>query len=153
MIGTALIAKERARQIAEEGWSLAHDSHHSVEELARAGAAYLLGDRTTWPWQDDSFHPKGLLRNLERGAALAAAALDRYYIGEIIECIQKFMGDRLMAETGLDAIISDHLDEEGFLGLRGALGLRFEIPFFGDREKSFGALIETALEQIAARVK
>lgn len=38
--GVSLISAERARQVAEEGWSQAHDLSHTSEELAWAAVCY-----------------------------------------------------------------------------------------------------------------
>lgn len=90
--GTALIAKERIRQIEKEGWSRAHDRfEHSVEELAHAGAAYACEDLVVhhtgveiivsailWPWERRWWNPKHRLRNLVRAGALIAAAIDTH---------------------------------------------------------------------------
>ena len=90
------IAHERARQVAEEGWSPAHDDNHGAGELAAAGAAYAvfasqpqhvrdLAASTSgfqpiyWPrcWGPASFKPKGRRRDLVRAAALLVAEIER----------------------------------------------------------------------------
>lgn len=58
--GVELIAQERARQAAEEGWSAQHDDTHTKGELALAAIAYaspapVLVQRGAfptdpWPW-------------------------------------------------------------------------------------------------------
>lgn len=93
---------ERRRQIAEEGWTAAHDDRHVDGELARAGACYALfgglptrldghasgrivrgatgatyGIRDLWPWDDAWWKPKGRHRDLVCAGALIAADLDR----------------------------------------------------------------------------
>jgi len=40
--GIELIAKERKRQINDEGWSAEHDLQHTSNELAMAAACYAL---------------------------------------------------------------------------------------------------------------
>ncbi len=64
--GAELIAKERQRQIKEEGWSAEHDEQHTEGELALVAALYATPitlfaekkcDKTTkyydpWPWHD-----------------------------------------------------------------------------------------------------
>lgn len=89
--GIELIAEERGRQVAKEGWSEAHDDGHSDGALAGAAAGYALTSReqsrgdegpfafTTndiWPegWE---FKPKDRLSNLVRAGALIAAEIDR----------------------------------------------------------------------------
>jgi hypothetical protein len=49
MTGIELIAAERQRQQAVEGWTPEHDRHHSGGELARAATAYLTRIRSWWP--------------------------------------------------------------------------------------------------------
>lgn len=86
--GVLPIAKERTRQITEEGWSREHDDGHTAAEMARAAAVYallaagygkddpiLLG---LWPkaWFD-AYNPKGTMSNLVRAGALIAAEIDR----------------------------------------------------------------------------
>lgn len=41
MTGVELIAKERARQITDEGWSREHDEQYSNNELVYAAMSYL----------------------------------------------------------------------------------------------------------------
>jgi hypothetical protein len=86
----AVIA-ECYRQREVEGYDAAHDAQHSPRELARAGAAYLLGGEETkvggngvlpqrftgfllWPWNRESWKPRELRRDLVRGCALGIAA-------------------------------------------------------------------------------
>lgn len=51
----AEIAAERARQVAEEGWTPQHDDEHDDSELAIAGALYALYPTVPtdvrWPWR------------------------------------------------------------------------------------------------------
>jgi len=86
--GVALIAEERARQIAQEGYTAEHDAKHGVTELARAGAAYALCATElntpaqlleVWPWDYCDLKPSGdgPLKDLVRAGALIAAAIDR----------------------------------------------------------------------------
>lgn len=97
--GVRLIAEERSRQLAEEGYDARHDRSHSPGELASAGAAYALLEDflartaehgvhpiTLWPWDDDSFkpvvgEPGARIKNLIRAGALIAAAIDRMIAG------------------------------------------------------------------------
>lgn len=89
--GVELIAEERRRQIAEEGYDADHDHAHGSGELGRAAAAYAMvnawygGERKVhplalWPWDHDSWKPgvrkEDLLRNLVKAGALVAAAID-----------------------------------------------------------------------------
>lgn len=97
MTGAERIARERARQIEEEGWSLDHDDlEHTGGELAQAAIAYALAglpdspcyDPETapphqdpafwWPWEKGGFRPSDdEVRNLEKAGALIAAEIDR----------------------------------------------------------------------------
>ena len=47
MTGTELIARERVRQISEEGWTPKHDDGHRSGELALAAACYAAGPKHT----------------------------------------------------------------------------------------------------------
>lgn len=88
--GVDLIAAERARQVAKEGWNAAHDDDHDNGSLAGAAAAYALvareqalgdtgpfGMPDCWSWDREWWKPKDQLRNLVRAGALIAAELDR----------------------------------------------------------------------------
>lgn len=98
MTGAELIAAERQRQIAEEGWTPQHDAGHNDGDLACAAACYAVGepifiqrlycvggdDRlphiefvNVWPFEDAWWKPKDRLRNLVRAGALIAAEIDR----------------------------------------------------------------------------
>lgn len=91
-----LIANERERQIAEEGYTLDHDDEHHENELPLAAAAYaehvgsrqwLFGDMPEnyvgdeapdcWPWEESAWKPKDPLRDLVRAGALIVAAIER----------------------------------------------------------------------------
>ena len=87
--GIELIATERQRQIAEEGWTAEHDSQHTEGELAMAAIAYIEADDTDepgklftaasgfWPWSGEWWKPKDRIRNLVSAGALIAAEIDR----------------------------------------------------------------------------
>jgi len=88
--GAALIARERIRQITEEGFSASGDRSHTGNELAWGAYAYLerasqdrlpQDDPSTphvWPWKKGQWRPKGSrIRNLTIAAALIAAEIDR----------------------------------------------------------------------------
>lgn len=84
MNGAALIAAERERQIAEEGWTPEHDDGHDESELAIAAACYAVPEymRTShhlrWPW--DGYWkptPDDRERELVKAGALIAADIDR----------------------------------------------------------------------------
>jgi len=88
-----LITEERARQIAQEGWTPAHDDKHTDSELAKAAESYLVAVTTPdeegdengkvrpawdWPWDKHWWKPSpDPVRNLVKAAALIAAEIDR----------------------------------------------------------------------------
>lgn len=81
------IAAERARQIADEGWTLEHDDKHASGELAGAAACYALNGiahwaarqavEMFWPWNREWWKPKDRRRDLVRAAALIVAEIER----------------------------------------------------------------------------
>lgn len=84
--GAARIARERRRQIVEEGWDAAHDDEHDGNELIAAAMAYLVAvddpehadsARVEWPWDPESFKPSDPIVDLAKAGALIAAELDR----------------------------------------------------------------------------
>lgn len=83
MTGVKLIAQERHRQIAHEGYTAEHDRRHCDGSLAIAGAWYALPSdnrvRLPWPW-DKIFckpTPDNRIRELVKAGALIAAEIDR----------------------------------------------------------------------------
>lgn len=95
MNGVELIAAERERQIAVEGWTPEHDDEHDNGEMASAAVAYAgapgrwdpsecragtAGARTPlgWPWDPKWWKPTGdAVRDLAKAGALIAAEIDR----------------------------------------------------------------------------
>lgn len=80
--GAGMIASERARQIAAEGWTPLHDDSHTDGELVRAAVCYLAasynGDMPNWPWDYAWWKPSDdPVRNLTKAGALIAAEIDR----------------------------------------------------------------------------
>lgn len=91
--GVELIAAERARQVAVEGYNSTHDQcEHDAGELAACGAAYALNASCVlyphnglpleqppifWMFPADAWKPKTPLQDLVRGGALIAAEIDR----------------------------------------------------------------------------
>ena len=96
LLGTQLVVTERVRQILQEQWTPEHDHAHRPGDLLRAGTCYLLCARWQfdgraevqdfldgeppphWPWSREWWKPSSNpTRNLEKGAALCCAELDR----------------------------------------------------------------------------
>jgi hypothetical protein len=89
--GIELVANERARQIADEGFTAEHDAQHVNGEMMRAALGYLLELRVRrthggkprknippgWPWDKASWKPtKDEIRQLTKVGALVVAELD-----------------------------------------------------------------------------
>lgn len=101
--GVELIAAERERQIADEGWTPLHDNDHDAGELAIAGAVYALPFdireqrvwKTTlrqllWPFEPRWFKAtvaiqsttqprESRIRELVKAGALISAEIDRLH--------------------------------------------------------------------------
>lgn len=105
MTGVERIAEERARQVAQEGYSAQHDDDHGDGAIAAAAACYAAPFRIyaldehaaglhfgdPWPWSSDydkrpyrgnvpdpeSATPEQRLRLLVKAGALIAAEIDR----------------------------------------------------------------------------
>jgi hypothetical protein len=87
--GATLIAAERDRQPAEEGFSAEHDAQHGSGELAWAAWAYIdraVGQHdpsdveppSMWPWSKAWWKPgRSPMRLLIIAGALIAAEIDR----------------------------------------------------------------------------
>lgn len=83
--GVDLIAAERARQIAVEGWTPEHDDEHTESEMALAAACYAMTAGgyakgqipPIWPWSLEWWKPQYGIRDLVRAGALIAAEIDR----------------------------------------------------------------------------
>lgn len=92
--GIVDIARERKRQVEEEGWTAEHDDNeHADGDLASAGACYALPINVLslpvgviagntilailWPFMGEWWKPKDRRRNLVRAGALIAAEIDR----------------------------------------------------------------------------
>lgn len=94
MSGIELIAAERQRQIAVEGWTPEHDDEHGMGEMAAAAVCYAqlgideeiravgpVGDFFIewWPWANEWWKPsEDPIRNLVKAGALIAAEIDRH---------------------------------------------------------------------------
>ncbi len=89
--GARLIAAERARQMADEGWTPEHDDKHQDDVLAMAAVCYALPvslrtldapdsePPTGWPWGSGWWKPSpdDRVRELVKAGALIAAEIDR----------------------------------------------------------------------------
>lgn len=81
--GATRIARERQRQIDQEGWTAEHDDAYHHGELIRAAQSYLSfgpdsGPPESWPWPPEWWKPStDRVRNLEKAGALIAAEIDR----------------------------------------------------------------------------
>lgn len=88
--GAALIAAERKRQMAVEGWTPEHDdTHGATNGLAQAAACYAAeawmplteshrNPPAGWPWEASWWKPTGdPTRDLVKAGALIAAEIDR----------------------------------------------------------------------------
>ncbi len=89
-LGAELIAVERERQVAAEGWTAEHDdTHGATNGLAQAAASYakeawmpLTASHRSppleWPWEPERWKPSGdPVRDLVKAGALIAAEIDR----------------------------------------------------------------------------
>jgi hypothetical protein len=86
LTGAELIAAERLRQTAWEGFDAEHDDTHARGELTTAAACYLWSftDKAPpsvpgarWPWAQRWWKPADRIRNLVKAGALIAAEIDR----------------------------------------------------------------------------
>src|SRR4051812_12164791 len=86
--GVELIAKERARQVFEEGWSSEHDDVRTENQLAWAAVCYAApgnvyrhasGPYNPWPWHRrwDKRSKHDRIKQLTIAGALIAAEIDR----------------------------------------------------------------------------
>ena len=90
------VVAERARQVAEEGWTPEHDDISPRHQLAGAATAYASHVYAMawifptspenyrsedppyfWPWSEESWKPKSPRQDLVRSAALIIAEIDR----------------------------------------------------------------------------
>lgn len=81
--GVELIAAERERQIAEEGWTAEHDDGWVFGQLAQAAWCYLSSSTKTavpskWPFMPHWWKPElSRKKELIKAGALIAAEIDR----------------------------------------------------------------------------
>lgn len=80
--GQQLIAAERDRQIAAEGWTHDHDDRQGAEALELAAVSYRdatgadSAPHAQWPWDPKWWKPKSRQENLVRAGAIYQAAAD-----------------------------------------------------------------------------
>lgn len=102
--GVALIAAERARQIAKEGWTPEHDDTHSHGEMAISAACYAangttaevtINGRDAFPWGscDDKRQKHDRVRQLVIAGALIAAEIDRLRCGPAFSNVNETVYD------------------------------------------------------------
>ena len=96
MTAIELIAAERERQVAVEGWTPEHDDKHGRGELLSAAQSYAFAvpkaiaiqreliamdgieSGPMWPWEPSWWKPSlDPIRNLVKAGALIAAEIDR----------------------------------------------------------------------------
>lgn len=91
--GVGMIARERQRQIEQEGWTPEHDDEHDLGELSIAAACYAVagtdahvthpdaeeegGDYFPWAAEYDKRDRHDRIRQLTVAGALIAAEIDR----------------------------------------------------------------------------
>jgi hypothetical protein len=68
------ISQERRNQITEKGYDYSHDDEHTGGQLLNAAEAYLLNDRTLWPWSS-GFHGVTAVADRPRQLVVAAALI------------------------------------------------------------------------------
>lgn len=80
------VARERRRQIAEEGWTPEHDDEHADGQIAAAAACYASSAAGVvwtspppafWPWDLEWFKPSTQRRDLVKAGALILAEIER----------------------------------------------------------------------------
>ncbi len=91
MNGVELIARERQRQIENEGWTPDHDDKHASGQMVGAARAYAKAAQMqicglvssfnpplSWDWDEEWWKPSpDPIRNLVKAGALIAAEIDR----------------------------------------------------------------------------
>ncbi len=87
MNGAEMILAERARQVADEGWTPEHDDAHDRGELRHAASCYIVaaGDDARpnftppdgWPFEAEAWKPSERIDDLVKAGALIAAEIDR----------------------------------------------------------------------------
>lgn len=75
--GSEMIAAERERQLAQEGYEAVHDDGHDQGEMVEAAIALLTADDDRWPFCDGWKPDEEPVRALVKAGALIAAEIDR----------------------------------------------------------------------------
>lgn len=92
--GAGMIAAERLRQVAAEGYNAEHDRGHE-EDLVKAAQCYIglvlrrfhgsVADEQVpflWPWEDEDWKPTNAVRDLVKAGGLIAAAIDALRVAQ-----------------------------------------------------------------------
>lgn len=125
--GVEAIKRERQRQVIGEGYDEKHDEQHDPKVFLEAAISYFMsalgrkGDSASeWPFEKEFYKPKDFKRDVERGAALAAAGLDLLYKTEVRKKdVQKLkVGDTLVFDHSdyTDYCIVYWVNDEGTEG-------------------------------------
>lgn len=125
--GVEAIKRERQRQVIGEGCDEKHDEQHDPKVFLEAAISYFMsalgrkGDSASeWPFEKEFYKPKDFKRDVERGAALAAAGLDLFYKMEVRKKdVQKLkVGDTLVFDHSdyTDYCIVYWVNDEGTEG-------------------------------------
>ena len=125
--GVEAIKRERQRQVIGEGYDEKHDEQHDPKVFLEAAISYFMsalgrkGDSASeWPFEKEFYKPKDFKRDVERGAALAAAGLDLFYKMEVKKKdVQKLkVGDTLVFDHSdyTDYCIVYWVNDEGTEG-------------------------------------
>lgn len=125
--GVEAIKRERQRQVIGEGYDEKHDEQQDPKVFLEAAISYFMsalgrkGDSASeWPFEKEFYKPKDFKRDVERGAALAAAGLDLFYKMEVRKKdVQKLkVGDTLVFDHSdyTDYCIVYWVNDEGTEG-------------------------------------
>ena len=106
MNGIELIAKERQRQIEEEGWSENHDDLHDMYQLSKAAIAYLNPSnsehvRKFWPFDWKWWKPAKPRTNTDR--------YDMYHIKDLVKAGALIAAEIDRLQRAMEGIENDHI--------------------------------------------
>ena len=71
------VVAERIRQIMQEGYLPEVNDKKDASQLAGGAVAYILGDRSWWPFEESQLKLTGRRRNLVKAAAMLIAEIER----------------------------------------------------------------------------